>query len=197
MRLPLALLLAVLALTLGCDPALAVDIAGVRFDEHMTVEARETMLNGAGLRRMLFFKAYVIGLYVPQRHGTIAEILTDPGPKRIRVVVMRDLSAEQITDAIVPILRMNLSERELQTMASRIDQLRSTVRSIELARAGTTIHLDWLPASGVTRIVVNGSARGQDIPGEDFYNALLKVWLGDNVNDRPLRDKLLGKENAS
>ena len=38
------------------------------------------------------------------------------------------------------------------------------------------------PKPGVGTIIrVNGIAKGDPIPGEDFYNALLRIWLGDKA----------------
>ena len=33
---------------------------------------------------------------------------------------------------------------------------------------------------------------GSDIPGEDFYRALLRIWIGDEVGSKPLKAELLG-----
>jgi hypothetical protein len=52
------------------------------------------------------------------------------------------------------------------------------------------VHIDFIPGSG-TRINVNG----QDmltIPGEDFFRALLRIWLGRKPVDGRLRDAMLG-----
>jgi hypothetical protein len=54
------------------------------------------------------------------------------------------------------------------------------------------VHLDWLPESG-TRLTFNGVAKGSDIPGEDFYRALLKIWIGDKPAQDDLKEHLLGK----
>ena len=41
-----------------------------------------------------------------------------------------------------------------------------------------TIALDW--TGSATQLVVNGKPAGKPIAGEDFYRALLRIWLGDN-----------------
>jgi Chalcone isomerase-like len=51
--------------------------------------------------------------------------------------------------------------------------------------------IDWIPASG-TVLSLNGSARGAAIPGEDFYAALLRIFIGDKVSDAELKAGLLG-----
>jgi hypothetical protein len=60
------------------------------------------------------------------------------------------------------------------------------------AKTGTTIVIDWLPETG-TRLSVGGQGKGRDIAGEDFYRALLKIWLGDKPVQDDLKQALLGK----
>jgi hypothetical protein len=40
---------------------------------------------------------------------------------------------------------------------------------------------------------VAGQQRGKDIPGEDFYRALLRIWLGEKPVQDDLKQALLGK----
>jgi len=40
---------------------------------------------------------------------------------------------------------------------------------------------------------VNGEPRGKPIAGEDFYRALLRIWLGDKPVDGDLKQGLLGR----
>jgi len=40
---------------------------------------------------------------------------------------------------------------------------------------------------------LNGDAKGAAIPGEDFYRALLKVWLGERPASAALKRALLGQ----
>jgi hypothetical protein len=54
------------------------------------------------------------------------------------------------------------------------------------------VALDYVPNAG-TVIRVNGNAKGEPIPGEAFYHALLRIWLGENVPATDLRQAMLGK----
>jgi hypothetical protein len=190
--------IAIMLLTISLPVLAALDIAGVKFDDKAIVGAGETVLNGAGLRRILLFKAYAIGLYLPHHDTSLEQVLADHGPKRLRIVLLRDLEAERISTTIDAGLHRNLSDAEFAPLGDRVDMLRRAIHETGKARAGAVIHLDWLPGvkTGVTRLSIDGVRRGQDIPGEDFYHALLKVWLGPNVNDPPLRDMLLGREHS-
>ena len=188
-------LLAWFALAAG-QPNGGIDLAGVRFDERARIGTTEGLLNGAGLRGILGFKFYVIAVYLPQRLRSTEEILRVSGAKRIQVVTMFDLNAELVAAGLAKGIRRNLSEAEFEALRPRVDLLRAAVRATREAPAGSLIQFDWLPAAsggGVTRLSVNTQQRGEDIPGEDFYQALLKVWLGDKVNDARLREALLGR----
>jgi Chalcone isomerase-like len=56
------------------------------------------------------------------------------------------------------------------------------------------ITLDWVPAVG-TQVTVDGKPSGVPIPGEDFYRALLKIWLGDKPVQPDLKKALLGEKS--
>ena len=48
-----------------------------------------------------------------------------------------------------------------------------------------------MPGSG-TQVSLNGERRGSPIAGEDFYRAILKIWLGEVAVDNSLKKALLG-----
>ena len=150
------------------------------------------MLNGAGLRAKLFIKVYVVGLYLPEKKGAAAEVLALKGPKRLAIVTLRELTAEQFADALVEGIHKNLADSEVEPLKPRIEQFRAAILALKTAPKGAAVQIDWLPESG-TRLVFNGEKKGEDIPGEDFYNALLRIWLGDRPAQGDLKDALLGK----
>lgn len=174
-------------------PALAaLDVAGVKFADTATVGAVDTVINGAGLRKRAFFKVYAIALYLPQKRAAAAEVLAAKGPKRIAMVTLRDLTAEQFVEALLEALKANNDETTLAALQPRIAQFRAGMLSIGDAPEKSAVNLDWLPESG-TRLSFNGVAKGSDIPGEDFYRALLKIWIGDKPVQDDLKEELLGK----
>ncbi|MDP5238078.1 chalcone isomerase family protein [Uliginosibacterium sp. 31-16] len=173
--------------------ALAMDVAGVSFEEKTRLGDSELVLNGAGMRNKLVFKAYAMGLYLPQKIDTAAGVLASKGPRRIQLVTLRDLTAEQLADALIEFVHKNHSAAELEKLNPRIETLRGIMLGIGKAPEKTRIRLDYFPASG-TRVYVGNEQKGADIPGEDFYAALLKIWLGEHVPQESLRDALLGRK---
>lgn len=184
--------IAILLLALALPAFAALEVAGVKFDATTKVGAAEAVINGAGLRKRAFIKVYAIALYLPQKQTAAAEVLAAKGPKRIAIVTLRDLTAEQFVDALVEALKKNHDEAALAALQPRIDQFRTNMLSIVNAPEKSVVHLDWLPETG-TRLSFNGATKGSDIPGEDFYRALLKIWLGDKPVQDDLKEQLLGK----
>jgi len=168
----------------------AAEVAGVRLDDKAQLESRELSLNGAGLRKRLFFNVYVIGLYLPERSKDARAVLAQAGPKRAAIHMLRDVGAEQFTEALVEGLRANTSEEEMKALEPRIKQLSDTMAAIKEAKKGMRIDLDWTGAA--TQLVVNGKPAGAPIAGEDFYRALLRIWIGERPVQDDLRKALLG-----
>lgn len=184
---------ALLAITLfaGQD-ARAADIAGIHFDERISFANSELQLNGGGLRTRFMLKVYAIGLYSPRKADSLEALLTQPGPRRIQIVTLRELTAEQFAEGLVDGLRKNHTDAEYARLQPRIDEFKTALLSLRTAAPNTVIRLEWLPGNG-TRLLVGNEQRGRDIPGEDFQRALLRIWLGDKPVDSDLRSGLLGR----
>jgi hypothetical protein len=179
-------------LLLALQPARALDIAGAHFDDKTELAGSELQLNGAGLRTKLFFKVYAIGLYLPQKADSTDAVLASRGPRCIQLITLRELTAEQLTEAFLDALSANNSELEMTKLAARIEHFRSTMLAIGKVPEKTEIRLDYLPASG-TRLLVGNEQKGNDIAGEDFYQALLRIWLGNSPVQADIKAKLSGK----
>jgi hypothetical protein len=183
---------AVVLVALLAAPAFAAEVAGIKIDDRINLESQELVLNGAGLRTKAFFKVYVAGLYLAAKKTSADDVLALPGAKRIAMRLMRDLSAKQLTDALDEGFRDNTPVAEQEPLKGRLAELTVVMNALQSAKEGDVIALDWVPGSG-TRIVLNGEPRGKAIVGEDFYRALLRIWLGDNPVSGSLKKALLGQ----
>jgi hypothetical protein len=183
------LLLGALA-ALGAFSASAAEVHGVRLDDKVQLESRELVLNGAGLRKRIIFNVYVIGLYLPEKKSDTAAVLALAGPKRASIHMLRDVGADTFSEALVDGLRANTSEAEYKALEPRVQQLSATIAELKEAKKGMNISLDWTGAA--TQLLVNGKPAGKPIAGEDFYRALLRIWLGDKPVQDDLKRALLG-----
>ena len=182
--------IALFILTLAAFAASGAEVAGVKLDDKTQVESRDLVLNGAGLRKRVVFNVYVIGLYLPEKKTDTAAVLQLAGPKRAAIHMLRDVGAEQFTDALVEGLRENQSEADYKALEPRVKELAGIFAEIKEAKKGMTIALDWTGKD--TQVVIDGKPAGRPIEGEDFYRALLKIWLGDKPVQDDLKKSLLG-----
>lgn len=180
------------AVLLTTQPALSAELAGTHIDDRASVAGNELVLNGAGLRTRFMLKVYTIGLYLPKRSESPVSAITGAGAKRIQIITLRDLSAEDFANALIDGVRKNHGDADLANLQGRLDEFRTTLLGIRAAPNGTQVRIDWLPASG-TRLSIGNEMRGKDIPGEDFFRALLRIWIGDKPVDEDLKNALLGK----
>jgi hypothetical protein len=185
--------LAAVAVALAAAGAVAqpVEIEGVKLEPTVQVGPTTLQLNGAGVRTRAIFRVYVAGLYVPQRVDDAAALLAQKGARRVTITMLRSVDAESFAGALNDGLRNNHTEGQLTGKKSRIDALNANLKGLGEARRGDVIHFEFVPDEG-TRVTVNGQVRGTLIPGEDFFTAVLRIWLGDKPVDSNLKKGLVG-----
>jgi Chalcone isomerase-like len=190
------LLVASVALCLGMasHPSwAAADVRGVKFPDTHEVASQTLQLNGAGVRIKLVFDVYAASLYLPHKEHSSQSVITASGAKSVQAVLLRDLTAEEFVSAMVKGFKANNSEADVTRLTPRLESLEKMMLSMGKAPKGTRVHIDFVPGTG-TRILVNGQKQGSDIPGDDFYQALLRIWLGPKPVDAGLKSALLGGE---
>ena len=180
----------VAASLLAASRAFGAEVAGVQLAEQVQMDGKPLALNGAGLRTRLFFKVYAIALYLPEKKRDAAEVLAQPGPKRIALHMLRDVGADTFSEALVEGLQANLSQSEFQALEPRVKQLEAIMAQVKEAKKGMAIALDW--TGGATRVSIDGKPAGGPISGEDFYRALLRIWLGEHPVQDDVKQRLLG-----
>ena len=179
---------AALFATLFTTVAFAADIGGVKLADKTSVGGQELVLNGGAVRTKAIFKVYVGSLYLPANATDLAGVLAK-GPRRIQMSLLRDLSADQLLEALNDGLKDNSSPAELAAVKAQADQLASIMKSFGEVKEGNVVTLDFV--DGATVVTLNGTAKGT-IPGEPFNRALTKIWLGDKPVQADLKKAMLG-----
>lgn len=175
----------------GGVAAQTVDLEGVKFEPTAKVGDMALQLNGVGLRKRAIFKVYVAGLYVPQKANSAPALLAQKGPRRMVISMLRNVDADSFSGALNDGLRANLNEQQVATFKPQIDALNANLKAVGEAKKGDIIHFEFTPEAG-TRVVVNGQSKGTAIPGEDFFGAVLRIWIGDKPVDADLKKGLVG-----
>lgn len=172
----------------GAVPGATTELAGVRFDGAVQVGGRRLVLNGAGVGRQLFFRVYVIGLYLQDRRDSTAAILGNEAPRRVVVTMLRDVDGATFGQAVAG----QTALREPRVEGQLAQLVRAILRQPQGLKRGDVLTLDWLPDAG-TLIELNGRRLLPAVPGVAFHNALLDIWLGDDPADPALKPQLLGR----
>jgi hypothetical protein len=193
MKARLSALMTSAALTLGTlSTAHAVDVQGAKIEDTATVAGKTLVLNGAGARIKAVFKVYAIGLYLTEKKSTPADVLALSGPKRFKIVFLRELTSDEFGQAFLTGINKNLEKDEKTKFVNQITKFGDLFTEFEGVKKGDVIIGDYNPANGTT-ISLNGKQLGSTLPDVGFYNAILRIWIGANPADNLLKPALLGE----
>ncbi len=150
----------------------------------------ELRLKGAATKSNARQAIYVGGLYLQNDSQSVNELLSNTGAKRFLIKTNEIVKPESIIRAINLGITVNHSEQELKALASAIEDF-NQIWSNEVNQ-GDEVYVDFT-ATGETQISVNGTTKGV-IPGELFYKAFLKTWLGDKPLNQEIKKQLMGAQ---
>lgn len=176
----------------GSPLALATEVAGVKVDDETTLGGQKLVLNGAGIRSRFGFQVYVCALSLPQKRMTVKEVLAIPGPKRVWATMLREISADDLGEALLSGIRKNSTPEQTRLFGLQLVRLGEVFGTIPRLKKGDTFTLDYTADAG-TVITVNGKPVLEPLPDPAFFEALLKIWLGENPADSSLKPRLLGQ----
>lgn len=183
----------VLAACVMAAPAwAAVEVSGVKFEDSTQVGNQTLVLNGAGVRTKVIIDVYVAGLYVAKKDSTAQGLLTQPGAKSVQVSLLMNLSGEEFANAMIKGFKANNSDAEVAKYQPQLDEIRKLMLSVGEAHKGSRIQINFVPGTG-TFVLFNGQQKGPNIPGDEFFQALLKIWLGEHPVDSDLKKAVIGK----
>jgi hypothetical protein len=162
--------------------------AGVTLPAETKAFGTALVRNGVGVREATFLKVdvYVAGLYVSRKSRSVAELLKPETAKLMLLRFVRDLSRDDMVEALHEALRNNVGadypavKQRLQRFVTKLPQLSK----------GTTLSIAYQRGHGV-ELSVNGKSLGVDTD-ERFGNLLFRAWLGTKPPDQDLKAGLLG-----
>lgn len=185
-------LLAGLALALpGLARAEATEVAGVKYENTVQLGNATLQLNGAGIRYR-FVKVYTAGLYLPAKAQAPEAVFTSAGPRRIHIVMLREINAEELGKLFTRGMEQNLSREEFSKVIPGVIRMSDVFSLRRKLVAGDWFTIDYVPGTGAV-ITINGQRVPETIREPEFYNALMKIWLGRSPADAQLKEALLGR----
>jgi hypothetical protein len=192
MKLHPRLLAAVAMLCLATASLAQVTVSGVRFEDTSIIGNAKLHLNGAGVRYKAIFKVYAAGLYLPRKASTTEEVLALPGAKRLTVTMLRDIDSSELGKLFARGIEDNMDRAAFSKLIPGVLRMSQIFSDNKKLAAGDTFALDWIPGTG-TVVMLRGVPQGEPFKEAEFYNAMLRIWLGPHPADWKLKDALLGK----
>ena len=180
-----------LLLTWGAMAA-TIDVGGVKMEDATEVRGAKLLLNGAGVRYKAVFKVYAAGLYLGKKAGTPEEVLAAPGAKRLRITMLREIDSNELGKLFTRGVQDNAPKNEMSKLVPGLIRMGQIFSDQKKLMTGDVFTIDWVPGSG-TVISVKGVVQGEPFKEPEFFNALLRIWLGESPADFKLKDSLLGK----
>lgn len=170
-------------------PGPAAELAGVTMPDTIDVAGDKVQLVGQGLRKILFIKVYVSGLYLEKPTSDPAEVINSEQAKRLVLEwKYKEVKAEKLQKEYRERIEANTPERSAD-LDARIDRFISFFSG--KAVRGDRFIYTYQPGVG-TEVSLSGAAKGT-IEGADFMKALFKVWFGEDPFDNKLKRGLLGQ----
>ncbi len=173
-----------------------VELAGVKYAPTAQLSNATLQLNGAGIRYKFVIKVYTAGLYLGSKTQNVEAVLSQPGPKRMHVVMLRDIDANELGKLFTRGMQDNAPKGEFSKFIPGTLMLAEIFSAQKKLKAGDSFFVDFVPGVGTT-VLVNGKPASEPIKEPEFYSALLRIWLGERPADSALKDALLGKSSYS
>lgn len=174
-------------------PARAATVSGASLPDTYPVAGQNLVLNGIGIRTLTIFsiRAYVAGLYLPQKSSDARAILASPGPKVILLQFLHSASKSQVEGQFREGEKRNCSNNECDP-ADAADFERLVAAAPAAAVGDTSTYI--FTTRGV-RVLANNRVIG-DFANRDLALRLLAGFIGDKPPSEDLRQRLLGlKQN--
>lgn len=153
-------------------PAGAGTLAGVNLPDKAEVKGQSLVLNGMGLRKKLFIKVYVGGLYLAQKEKSAAKVMADDVPRRMVMHFIYDVSKDQMCEAWDEGLAQNTPNASADVKKA----FTTLCGWMEGVGKGHKLVLTYVPGEG-TMVEVAGQAKGT-LPGKAVADAILATWIG-------------------
>ncbi|MBH9554279.1 chalcone isomerase family protein [Inhella gelatinilytica] len=181
------------AVALVCAPSWAnpLQIAGVNVEPTAKVAGKELKLNGAGIRTRVIVKVYVMALYLTEKQTTSEGVYDSQGPRRFTLTMLREVNGDDFGQAFMAGITANTTAAERSKYVNQLTAFGEAFVNVGTMNKGGVLTADWVPGTGMV-MAINGKPFGDVLPDLGFYNAVLKIWLGDKPVDKDLKPGLLG-----
>ena len=167
-----------------------IDIQGTKVPVEITCSDCPLVLNGTAVRKKFGLSVYLAALYLSEQSRDDEDIMErDRLNKRVHITMLREVSADTFNSTIQKNIDVNFSAAEKQEYSKELGDFLGCFSGGADLKEGSTINIDFVPETG--RLITVDGHEFEAIPGEDFYHAILRLWIG-NPPQESLKTGLLG-----
>lgn len=184
------LLLTAVLVLLCSGPVTAKEMAGVAIDDQVSLpDGTVLQFNGAGIRSKFVVKVYLAMLYLENPSNERDQVIGDSGAKQLIMhFLYKEVGKDDLVEAWNAGFSGNGSPAQLEALKMEIESFNGMFDTV---KKGERVVLDYVPGTG-TVVTIKNVQKGT-IPGKEFNDLLLSIWLGDKPVTTKLRQALLGK----
>ena len=184
------LFVSIIALALSMPTQAQVTINDVTLPATMKAGQETVSLNGGGIRKKLFFKLYVGGLYLTSKSSAADAIINADEAMAVKLQITSGMiSSENMSEAINEGFEKSTGGNTAP-LKDKISKFVDTFKKREIVE-GNVFDIVYIPGTGVESYK-NGKLQST-IEGLDFKKALFGIWLCDEPADEDLKKAMLGK----
>lgn len=155
-----------------------------------TVGGQKLVLNGSATRTVWGFEIYRIGLFLAEPSRDEKAIMnTDRDAKRVHIIMLRGVAKDRFTGTVQESIDLNFTPEEKLKFDGELATFLGFFHEGADLKPGSEVILDFLPGRGMV-VLVDGTTVGT-IPGDDFYHAILRLWIATPLQ-KSIKDGLLG-----
>jgi len=147
------------------------------------------ILNGAGLRELLWVDVYACGLYVKNPETDAKNLIKQNQLSIIRMdILSNSVSQNKLIRAFYKGFENANSKAAVERLSPQINEFVNYLEGLDL-KLGIKIDIVYEPNIGVS--MYSDYKKLGTIGNLDFKQALWKIWLSDNPVDKSLKVELL------
>ena len=165
------------------------ELDGKKLDDQIQIAGKSLLLNGLGYRKATFLKikAYLGGLYLEEKSQESEKILNSKQIKRMRLLFVRDVSAEKIRNTWKDFYDENC-EDSCEKLKPHLIALSEYLQDV---KDGSVMDYTFFP----DRLEVRTDSKTKiEIKNTEFSKLVLSTWIGKKPVMESLKAQLLGLE---
>lgn len=160
------------------------------FEKATTVAGVPLQLNGSGTRFKVVFKVYDMAMYLRAPAKTAEAAIAQGGPKKLSFVALRKVSGTDLGLAFMRGLDDNNPREISGKHLTETNQLIAIFSGKNAMQPGETFAMEYVPGQGTT-FFIQGQPQGKPLGDAEFFEMVLRIWLGPSPADWRLKDALL------